>query len=45
MLVLDGDDLSKLRDGQYIRVRGTLVPPADRHGSAHYRVEAIEMLD
>jgi hypothetical protein len=46
VLVLDvGPELSELRDGQRVRVRGTLVPPVDRNGPAHYRVTAIEMLD
>ena len=46
VLALEGGaELTKLRDGQTVRVRGTLIPPADRSGSASYRVTAIEMLD
>lgn len=46
VLVLEGGaELSKLRDGQTVRVRGTLIPPADRNGTASYRVTAIELLD
>ncbi len=47
VLLLEGETelLSRLRDGQHVRVRGTLVPPTDRNGSASYRVTAIEMLD
>jgi hypothetical protein len=45
-VVLDGGaELSKLRDGQHVRVRGELIPPPDRASSAHYRVLAIEVLD
>ena len=46
VVVLDGGaELSNLRDGQHVRVRGELVPPAEPNGAAHYRVASIETLD
>ncbi len=46
VVVLDGgDELNQLRDGMNVRVRGTLVPPTDRTGSAHYRVRSLEILE
>jgi hypothetical protein len=45
-VVLDGGaELSQVREGQHVRVRGELIPPADRNGSARYRVTAVEILD
>lgn len=45
-VVLEGGaELTKMRDGQRVRVRGILIPPEDRNSEAHYRVEAIEQLD
>ena len=46
VVILEGSaDLSKLRDGQHVRVRGVLQEPDSRLGSAHYRVQSIEVLD
>jgi hypothetical protein len=45
-VVLEGGaELTKMRDGQHVRVRGVLIAPEDRNGAAHYRVQAIEVLD
>jgi hypothetical protein len=45
-VLLEGSpELAKLRDGQRVRVRGTLIPAEDRAGNARYRVESIEILD
>lgn len=45
-VVLEGGaELSKLREGQHVRVRGVLIPPTDRNDAARYRVQAIEILD
>jgi len=43
-VLLEGD-LGDIRDGQTVRVRGFLIPAADRRDSARYRVQAIEVLD
>jgi hypothetical protein len=46
VVVLDGGaELSQLREGQNVRVSGILVPPESRTGSAHYRVQAIEIVN
>ncbi len=46
VVTLEGSvDLSALRDGKHVRVRGELIPPTDRNGSARYRVTALELLD
>ena len=46
VVVLEGDaEVSKLRDGQHVRVRGELIPPTTRVGSAIYRVASLEILD
>jgi hypothetical protein len=34
-----------LRDGQHVRVRGTLIPPQNRQESARYLVQGIDVLD
>lgn len=45
-VVLEGGaELTKMRDGQHIRIRGILIAPEDRNGAAHYRVQALEVLD
>lgn len=38
-------DVHQLRDGQHVRVRGTLIPADGRAGSARFRVTSIEILD
>jgi hypothetical protein len=46
VVILEGNsELRKLRDDMHVRVRGTLIPPTDRNGVAHYRVDAVEILD
>jgi hypothetical protein len=46
VVVLDGGaELNPLRDGMRVRVRGTLIPATDRTGSAHYRVQSLQILD
>ena len=46
VVVLEGSaDLSRVTDGKHVRVRGELIPPTDRNGTAHYRVAAVEILD
>jgi hypothetical protein len=40
-----GADLSKLRDGQHIHIRGVLLQPEEPNGSAHFRVQSFEILD
>ena len=46
IVVLEGGvELSKLRDGNHVRVHGVLVPPTTRGGNAHYRVQSLEILD
>lgn len=40
-----GSDVTRLRDGQHVRIRGVLIQPEERNGSAHYRVQGIEILD
>jgi len=45
-IVLEGGaDLNQLKDGQHVRIRGTLVAPTERNAQATYRVQAIEILD
>ncbi len=45
-VVLEGGaELTRMRDGQHIRIRGVLIAPEDRNSAAHYRVQAIEALD
>ncbi|HZZ79897.1 MAG TPA: hypothetical protein VFE62_15365 [Gemmataceae bacterium] len=45
-VVLEGGaDVTRLRDGQHVRIRGVLMQPEERNGAAHYRVQAIEVLD
>ena len=45
-VVLEGGaELTKIRDGQHIRIRGVLIAPEDRNGAARYRVQGIEILD
>jgi len=45
-VMLDGGEiLQKVRDGQHVRVRGTLIPAEDRLSSARYRVESVDILD
>jgi hypothetical protein len=46
VVVLDGGaELNQRRDGVMVRVRGTLVPPTERTGSAHFRVHELQILD
>ena len=45
LLLEGGSELSRLRDGQHVRLRGVLVPAEDRQGAVRYRVQAIEILD
>jgi hypothetical protein len=45
VVILEGSEISNLRDGQHVRVHGTFVAPSDRNGNAKYRVHTIEMLD
>jgi hypothetical protein len=45
VVILEGSEISNLRDGQHVRVQGTFVAPSDRHGSAKYRVQSVELLD
>jgi hypothetical protein len=46
VVTLEGDvDLSQLRDGKQVRVRGVLIPPAEPNENARYRVTAVEYLD
>jgi len=45
-VLLEGKaDIQQLRDGQHVRVRGTLIPAEGRTDSARFRVDAIEILD
>jgi hypothetical protein len=45
-VVLEGDaELTTMRDGQHVRIRGVLIAPEDRNGAAHYRVQGLEILD
>ena len=45
-VVLTGSaELEKLRDGQRVRVRGTLLPADDRQGSARYQVKTLDVLE
>jgi hypothetical protein len=44
-VVLEGAGLDRLRDGQQVRVRGTLIPSADRSSPARYRVETLEIVE
>jgi hypothetical protein len=39
-----GPEVTRLRDGQHIRIRGVLIQP-EGNGSAHYRVQSLEVLD
>jgi hypothetical protein len=46
VVTLEGSvDLSQLRDGRQVRVRGVLIPPTERNENARYRVTAVELLD
>jgi hypothetical protein len=45
VVTLEGAEVSKLRDGQHVRVQGVFVAPTDRNGSAKYRVHSVEILD
>jgi hypothetical protein len=38
-------EMPPLRDGQHVRVRGVMIPAEDRAGGAHFRVNAIDILD
>ena len=44
--VLQGNvKIARLREGQRMRVRGILIPPENRNRAAHFKVQAIEILD
>jgi hypothetical protein len=46
VVVLDGGtELSRLHDGQQVRVTGVFVPPETRTSSATFRVKTLEALD
>lgn len=45
VLLEGGEELNKLRDGQQVRIRGTLLPSTDRSSPPRYRVQAVEALD
>jgi hypothetical protein len=38
-------ELRQLRDGQHVRVRGTLIPASNRNDSARFRVDSVEVID
>jgi hypothetical protein len=45
-VVLEGGaELTGLRDGQHVRIRGVLIAPEGRNDTAHCRVQALEILD
>ncbi len=45
-VVLQGNaQLADLREGQYVRVRGVLIPPENRNRPARFKVQAIELQD
>ncbi|MFO0865706.1 MAG: hypothetical protein U0744_13820 [Gemmataceae bacterium] len=43
-VVLNGAGLDRLKDGQLIRVQGSIIPPTDRNQPATFQVQAIEIL-
>ena len=43
-VVLNGPGLDKLRDGQLVRVQGSVVIPVDRNQPAVFQVQSIESL-
>jgi hypothetical protein len=45
VVILEGSEISNLRDGQHVRVQGTFVAPTDRNGNAKYREHTVELLD
>lgn len=46
VVILEGTpELSKLREGQHVRVTGVVMPAETRTGSAIYQVKTIEILD
>ncbi len=44
-VILVGDDLDNLQDGQMVRVDGTILPTEDRSSSPRYHVNRIEVID
>jgi hypothetical protein len=45
VVVLEGGDLSQLKEGRHARITGVLVPPESRTATAVCRVKSIEILD
>lgn len=43
-VMLNGAGLERLKDGQLVRVQGTILAPADRNQPAMFQVQAIEIL-
>jgi hypothetical protein len=43
-VVLSGEGLDRLKDGQLIRVQGTILAPTDRNQPATFQVQRIEIL-
>ena len=43
-VILEGGQVSNLRDGCQVRVEGQLIPPADRSGPARFQVQTMQIL-
>jgi hypothetical protein len=45
VMLVGGAELSRLREGQRVRVRGVLIPAQGRTGSSRYEISALEIIE